>query len=428
MFKMANCEIVNQDGSRQHEKKPHYESLEPPNVAPLSNESDTRAKMEALDLRVTGSLKSKNLSAARRDAIAMIRANKSDGRGYVRCGQIELLAGDIPAASQWYEHGLRRVPESDRLYTYMKEQLRRITVSSRPRDPVSLLPAEIMELVVSYLEYRQIARAHSVSRLWAGVLPTIRPMSDTVDFRISTKSITATSAKTALRRVKKSARTFYLTNLSEAARRSVKSHLDEYKDYPKLQTLSLSSMDYSLWSLPFSKYPLTEINISDSIGGVEMATIVRILKTCKALKVGRFSNILVPGAYYPDAVSVQDFRTGLPISNVLTVLHFNCQEGPSGFIDLQASKRTMQTLVTYLFFLRPSFHAFRRFKMLSAPTQNFQEQRSPVIFRASDICGNFACIMSVAYCRSFQYLLKPGEAQAAPTPGQMLFVVSNIIT
>lgn len=36
--------------------------------------------------------------------------------------------------------------------------------------------------------------------------------------------------------------------------------------------------------------------------------------------------------------------------------------------------------------------------------------------------------MFVAYCQSFQYLLKPGEAQAAPTVGQMLLVGSNIIT
>lgn len=345
MFTVASHEIRELDWSRQHEKKSQREPLAPTNIiTPLSKDFDMESKMETLDLRVAASLKSNNSSAARRDAIAMIRTNKSDGRGYVRCGQIERLAGDIPAASQWYGHGLRRVSESDRFYPYIKEQLRKITVASRPRDPVASLPAEVMELVVSYLEYREIARAHRVSRLWAGVLPTMRPMSDSIDFRFSAKAISATSANTALRRVKNSARTLYLTNLSEAARRSVKFHLDEYRDYPKLQTLSLSSMDYSLWSLQFSKYPLKEISIGDSSGGVEMATVLRILKTCKALKVGKFSNILVPGACYPDAVSVQDFRPGVPISNVLTVLHFNCQEGPLGYIDLQASQKPMRNL------------------------------------------------------------------------------------
>jgi hypothetical protein len=348
MFTVASHEIKERDGSRQHEKKSHRESLAPTNIiASPSKDSDMESKMQTLDLRVAASLKSNNLPAARRDAILMIRTNKNDGRGYVRCGQIDRLAGNIPAASQWYEHALRRVPESDRFCPYIKEQLRKITVASRPRDPVASLPAEIMELVVSHLEYREIARAHRVSRLWAGVLPTIRPMSDCIDFRFSNKAVSATSANTALRRVKKSARTLHLSNLSEPARRSVKSHLDDYKDYPKLQTLSLSSMDYSLWSLPFFRYPLREICIGDSNGGVEMAIVVRILKTCKALKVGKFSDILVPGTCYPDAVSVQDFKKGVPISNVLTVLHFDCQEGPSGFIDLQASQRTMQNLSTH---------------------------------------------------------------------------------
>jgi hypothetical protein len=60
--------------------------------------------------------------------------------------------------------------------------------------------------------------------------------------------------------------------------------------------------------------------------------------------------------------------------------------------------------------------------------QNFLERRSLVIFQAFDICGYFACTMSAAYCQSFRYLLKPGEAQAAPTVGQTLLLRSNIIT
>lgn len=312
-------------------------------VVPLPNELDTATKMDALDLSVISCLKLNSLSAARRDAVLMLRTDKKDGRGYIRCGQIELSAGDISAAAQWYEHGLRRVPDSDRLHAYIKEQLRIITVALRPRNPVASLPAEIMEIVLSHLKYRDIVRALRVSRLWAEILPSIRPMSETIDFRISLKVVSAASTNAAFRRVRKSAKALHFANLSEAARGFVKSQLNEYKEYPKVQTLSLTSMESGLWSLPFSKYPLKEIQISDS-NGMEMATVVQILKTCKSLVIGKFKNILVPGACYPDVVSVQDFKPRVPTSVILEVLHLDCQAGPMGYINLQASKCFIKSL------------------------------------------------------------------------------------
>ena len=105
---MAGLEKRKRDEATQYEKEQHRQALEATIVIPLPEDTDTAARMNALDLHVMAYVRLNNLPAARRDAVLMLRTNRKDGRGYVRCGQIERLAGDISAASQWYEHGLDR--------------------------------------------------------------------------------------------------------------------------------------------------------------------------------------------------------------------------------------------------------------------------------------------------------------------------------
>lgn len=347
---MVGLEKRKGDEATQHEKEQHRHALEATIVIPLAEDTDIVARMNALDMHVMAYINLNNLPAARRDAVLMLRTNRKDGRGYVRCGQIERLAGDISAASQWYEHGLRRVPESDSLHLYIKEQLRKITVANRPRDPVAVLPDEVLEFVLLHLDFREIVSSLRVSRVWAATLPNVRPMSDTVDFRLCPRAISAASTTTALMRVRKSAKTLHLANLSDAARRSVKSLLDAYTDYPKLQTLSLLGVDWGLVLLPFYKYSLKEIHIGDS-GGVEMVTVVHILKTCRSLEIAKFSNVLVPGTFYPDPVLVQDFKRGVPISSLLKVLHLNCEVGHI-FLEVSGPAIAITTIADYITIVR----------------------------------------------------------------------------
>jgi hypothetical protein len=323
------CRSINMAGlgKRQRDETTHQEwalQLSALEAILLSKDTNTAARMNALDLHAKAYIELNNLPAARRDALLMLRTNRTDGRGYVRSAQIERLAGDIPAAVEWYDHGLRRVPETDHLYPYMREERRKTIVLSRPTDPVTVLPEEVLEFVLSFLEYRDISRSLQVSKLWNTRLSTIRPMSDTVDFRLCSGIVSTASLDIALKRVRKSAKTLHFANLSDAARRLLKSRLDVYADYPKLQTLSLNG--WGLMSLPFSRYPLKSIQITDS-SGLEMAVVVNILKTCKELEIAKFTNVLVPGKVYPDPILVQDFKKGVIISNVLKVLHISCEVG-----------------------------------------------------------------------------------------------------
>jgi tetratricopeptide (TPR) repeat protein len=54
-----------------------------------------------LDLRVAVYVKLGNVELARKDATSMIRDNKSDSRGYLRCAQLERLQENLSAALRW---------------------------------------------------------------------------------------------------------------------------------------------------------------------------------------------------------------------------------------------------------------------------------------------------------------------------------------
>ena len=106
--------------------------------------------LAVLDLRVSIFLKLDDKVTARKIATQMIRTNRADGRGYIRLGQLERLVRDYAAAMTWYDHGLKKVPESDKLHAYIIVQhtktmalLKAQTVLSKPVDPFEIGRAHV---------------------------------------------------------------------------------------------------------------------------------------------------------------------------------------------------------------------------------------------------------------------------------------------
>ena len=145
--------------------------------------------LAVLDLRVSIFLKLDDRVTARKIATQMIRTNRADGRGYLRLGQLERLARDYAAAMTWYDHGLKKVPESDKLHAYIIVQhtktmalLKAQTVLSKPVDPFAKLPAEIAEMVVSFFNYQEAVLCLRVSKMWRDVFSTYSVLRNTLDF------------------------------------------------------------------------------------------------------------------------------------------------------------------------------------------------------------------------------------------------------
>jgi len=263
-----------------------------------SKEDAKSERVHIWDLRVAAYLRLGRFDLAWKDANRMIRHDRTDGRGYLRSGQVECLHENYAAAIKWYEQGLKHVPASTRPYASIEKQLRktrcRLTeqiVSSRPTDPLTALPTEMVEFVLSYLDYKQHVALLRVSKTWNQTICRLRPLCDTLDFRGSNEKITCHMLSASLKRLSKWPRTAILCNMTEAAARSIGSHLDRWVNWRTLQHLEVNDAKLSLTSLCFDKFSLKTIIVGPH-SQIEPQHVHSILRTCRSLEIARFRNIL----------------------------------------------------------------------------------------------------------------------------------------
>src|SRR5450432_211973 len=102
---MAAYSLLRRDVHKAYEKKNYNDALAilENMLASAPSQDDILA---TLDLRVSVYLKLNDKVSARKDAAQMVRINRTDGRGYLRLGQLERLGDDLAASIKWYEHGL----------------------------------------------------------------------------------------------------------------------------------------------------------------------------------------------------------------------------------------------------------------------------------------------------------------------------------
>lgn len=249
-----------------------------------------------LDQCVAVHVKLGNIDLARKDAMSMIRTKRSDGRGYLRCGQLDRLQDNPSAALRWYEHGLKQVPHSDPLHSALKGQrdktqilLDHKLILSNSRDPVSVLPAELLQFVVAFLDYIDAIRALRVSKAWNVTLLRLKPLTDTIDFRSAKKVINYKMMAAALKRLGPSPKVLIMKDLAGPAIGILRLNLERWRNYTQLQELTISSKLFGLELLPFEKYNLKSLTIGH--GRVRDHMVVEILKACRSLEVARFVNI-----------------------------------------------------------------------------------------------------------------------------------------
>jgi F-box/TPR repeat protein Pof3 len=177
------------EAQKAYENKEYTEALAILDKALASGPFPQDEALAVLDLRVSIFLKLDDRVTARKIATQMVRTNRADGRGYIRLGQLERLTRDYAAAMTWYDYGLKKVPKSDKLHAYIIVQhtktmalLKAQTVLSKPVDPFAKLPAEIVEMVVSFFNYQEAVLCLRVSKMWRHVFSTYSVLRNTLDF------------------------------------------------------------------------------------------------------------------------------------------------------------------------------------------------------------------------------------------------------
>ena len=268
--------------------------------------------MRVLDQGIELRLQMRYDGTAFKDAKSMIRLDSKDGRGYLRCGHIAKKQNNLPLAISYLEKGVETVATSRPDYASLSQELvnaRRewqVQLFSKVKDPLNILPLELLEFVLSYLKYSQLVRMLQLSKSWNRILPSTRAMVETLALPFS-KKYTPKRVATALKRLKcpktikagplpiKSAQT-----LMEALQRenfSTVEHLDLWGDW------------YTPGSLPLTKFNLKSL----SIGGgcvVSLQWACEVVTDCPSLQTANIHvNKFSPSPIFTlDSTSLQNLR------------------------------------------------------------------------------------------------------------------------
>ncbi|KAI1620415.1 hypothetical protein EDD37DRAFT_179075 [Exophiala viscosa] len=253
-----------------------------------------RDRVTILDTRVALYLRMNEVDLAIKDAKAMIRQDRTDGRGYIRCGQTERARGHFSAAVNFYRHGLKHVQWSSQYVQSItkemdavQEQIRIATMSSKPVDPMEALPLETAQHILSFISYKQHVRLLRVCRAWNRLLRSLRPLTDTLAFPDASKDITPKMLLAALRRLKVPI-AVYATRLNDAARSILANRLQAWQNFQALSTLEVQSKLIPPLALPLSKYNLKSLKFGPSTF-VEPKDLSEILKQCPGLETAHFT-------------------------------------------------------------------------------------------------------------------------------------------
>ncbi|CAI6339626.1 unnamed protein product [Periconia digitata] len=121
------------------------------------------------DYRAACHEKLADFTAAVKDGREAIRLNKRDVRGYLRTASALQKLNRMDAALGIYKYGMKNVPASHQDYKFLQKMHDNLTRKLSPPkaiDPFTILPVELVELILAYLPFRNIVNTLRVSKGW----------------------------------------------------------------------------------------------------------------------------------------------------------------------------------------------------------------------------------------------------------------------
>ena len=270
---------------------------------------DQHNLLSILDLQVATYLRLDKLDAANQSALSMIKSNKADGRGYLRCGQLQQRREDYTAANVWYERGLEHVAASDHLHSAILAQheknsakLQLQAALSKPDDPFRVLPVDVLEMIIAFFSYREVVSLLRVSKGWQWILFNSHVLRNTIDFRLvgREKKVSSYAMESSLRRISdRPASILVGADLTHLAAEHLKSSLERWINFTGLHRFEIDlpcrrgSTYPSFASLPWHRYNLKSVNFGLR-HSIHLNSVYRILQSCEALQKATFKSIEGP--------------------------------------------------------------------------------------------------------------------------------------
>ncbi|KKK26834.1 hypothetical protein ARAM_003398 [Aspergillus rambellii] len=196
--------------------------------------------VSVLDNRAATYTKLLRFDQALKDSRQMIKHDKQDERGYLRCAKALLLDGKPEKALEVYAYALKSIPKQHsrrQLVEQLHDKLRDKLVS-KCYDPFSVLPLEIANMVVQHFDFRQIVAILRVSKGWDRFLSSIRDLWMRLDLSGGRGKIHWSSVLAYIKRSKAMLTQAIVNNLSGP---SVRRALEYISRCPNLEHLEIWS-------------------------------------------------------------------------------------------------------------------------------------------------------------------------------------------
>lgn len=212
-----------------------------------------------LDLRVETHIMLKDPNAALKDAQTMVRNDRGDPRGYLRCGQLRRREIDYEGAQKWYDQGLKHVSKTNQYYASL-ESMRLKTagklsgaeaLTSRFRDPFAVLPMDIIHMLWQYLDFQQAVTSLRVSKGWRDTLLAIPSVWKVLDLVGVQKRISLMHVKACIPRLQTPPTKIRLVKLAGPAVAYLQPYFERWTNIEHLHlNTELGLASRHAWTLP----------------------------------------------------------------------------------------------------------------------------------------------------------------------------------
>ncbi|KAL2830097.1 hypothetical protein BJY01DRAFT_261042 [Aspergillus pseudoustus] len=194
--------------------------------------------LSVLDNRAATYTKLLQYDQALKDSRQMIKHDKQDERGYLRCAKALLLDGKPEKALEVYAYALKSLPKdrSRRRVVEAMHQKLQDKLRSKCYDPFTVFPYEIARMVVEDFDFRELVAILRVSKGWDRFLSSMRDLWMRLDFSRARSKIHWSSVLSYIRRSKAMLTQAVVTNLTKASIRKV---LEYISRCPNLQHLEI---------------------------------------------------------------------------------------------------------------------------------------------------------------------------------------------
>ena len=199
------------------------------------------------------------------------------------------MQGDRAAALNVYSTGLRRIsldsPLRHMLKTKHESTLRAIKLS-KPTGPFTVLPSELLQMILSHFDYSEATAIAHVSKNWRDVIVSLPAIQTTLDPSGSHKPISKAAFNACIRRLSKQPSMVIAEKLSNPAISDPRKHLALWISPTHLELRNVS-IDIRSINLPASLEVLV-VGEQQSLG---QAQVCRILSLCSSLRRASFNSV-----------------------------------------------------------------------------------------------------------------------------------------